>query len=71
MSDEPRFIRMIQVAALLGMAVVLVLIWGHIAFNWFADGTPAESWYYAATMSLQLFFILVQVWIIRLRRKAR
>ena len=71
MTEEPRLVRIVQIAALVAMAGVLVLIWGHIAFNWFADGTPGESWYYAATMSLQVFFILVQVWVFRVRRNAR
>ena len=70
MTETDRLVRLLQLLAVIALCPVLVMSWGHLAFGWFKDGTPGESFYYALTMSLQVFFILVQVWIIRLRSRA-
>ena len=52
------------------MAVVVILTWGHIAFGWFKNGEMSDAWYYPLVISLEVFFLLVQLWIIRMRRQA-
>ena len=70
MTEQERFIRIIRAAALVAMAVVVVLTWGHIAFGWFKSGAVSDAWYYPLVISLEVFFLLVQLWIIRMRRQA-
>lgn len=55
---------------MVAMSVVIVLLWGHVAFGWFKNGYSSASWYYPLVISLEVFYLLVQVWIIRLRRSA-
>ena len=67
-TEQERFIRIVRVLALIAMSVVIVLTWGHIAFGWFKYDDSSNAWYYPLVISLEVFFILVQVWIIRIRR---
>lgn len=70
MTETERFIRVVRAFAMVAMSVVIVLLWGHVAFGWFKNGYSSASWYYPLVISLEVFYLLVQVWIIRLRRSA-
>lgn len=61
---EQRFVSGVRIAALAAMAVVVVLQLTHIAFSW----GNTSAWYYPIVFSLLVFFILVQLWTIRIRR---
>jgi hypothetical protein len=69
MSEQEPFIRNLQIAGIIALSIALIMTWGRIAFAWFKGG-QGDDWYYPLVMSLQAFFILVQFWIIRLRRSA-
>lgn len=62
--SEQRFIDAVRIAANIAMAVVVVLVLGNLAFVW----GEHTAWYYPCVFSLQVFFILVQLWVIRMRR---
>lgn len=70
MTERGRLIRIVRALALIAMSVVIVLTWCHLAFGWFKYGDAGTAWYYPLIISLEVFFILVQIWIIRLRRSA-
>lgn len=68
MTQDERLIRIVRMVALVAMSVAVFLLTLHTFLGWFPFGDRSYAWYYPAIITLELFFILVQVWIFRVRR---
>lgn len=68
MIDEDRLVHSVRFSSTLALLTAVVLMLGHVALGWFPHA-GSNPWYYPLTLSLQLFYILVQVWVFRMRQR--
>lgn len=68
MAETQLLMRVVRTTAVIAMLIVVVLTSGHVFLGWFKNGYGSDAWYYPLIIALETFYILVQVWLIRVRR---